>query len=103
MSEENVELVRRAADAFAAEDVEGLVGCADPAIEFEPHLAGVEGNYSGRAGIREFMADAYETLEMRGMDYAEIRDLGDRVWHWAPSTFTEGKAGSRTTFRSRSS
>ena len=42
MSEENVELVRRATDAFAAEDVEGLVGCADPAIEFEPHLAAVE-------------------------------------------------------------
>ena len=79
MSEENVELVRRATDAFAAEDVEELVGCVDPAIEFEPHLAGVEGSYSGREGIREFMADAFETLEMRGMDYGEIRDLGDRV------------------------
>ena len=39
MSQENVELVRRATDAFAAVDVEGLVGCADPAIEFELHLA----------------------------------------------------------------
>jgi hypothetical protein len=66
MSPENVELVRRATDAFAAEDVEGLVGCADPAIEFQPHLAGVERNYSGREGIREFMADAFETLEVRG-------------------------------------
>jgi ketosteroid isomerase-like protein len=79
MSAENVEVMRGALQAFAAQDVEALVGFMAPEIEFEPHLAGVEGNYTGHDGIREFMADAFETLEVVGMRQRDIRDLGHRV------------------------
>jgi ketosteroid isomerase-like protein len=79
MSEENVEVVRRALDAFAANDVEGLLQVVDPEIKFEPHLAMVEGNYKGHDGVREFMTDAFETLRVTGIDHWESRDLGDRV------------------------
>jgi ketosteroid isomerase-like protein len=79
MSEENVEVVRRALDAFAANDVEGLLEVVDPEIKFEPHLAMVEGNYKGHEGVREFMTDAFETLQVTGIDHWENRDLGDRV------------------------
>jgi uncharacterized protein len=79
MSEENVDVMREALDAFAATDAERLVQFTDPEIEFEPHLAGVEGNYRGHDGIREFMADAFETLQVQGIDHLDIRDLGDRV------------------------
>jgi ketosteroid isomerase-like protein len=79
MSQENVEVVRRALDAFAADDVEALLQVVDPEIEFEPHLAMVEGNYKGHDGVREFMRDAFETLRVTGIDHHETRDLGDRV------------------------
>ena len=39
----------------------------------------MEGNYRGHDGIREFMADAFETLEVLRIDHREMRDLGDRV------------------------
>jgi hypothetical protein len=58
MSEENVEIVRDALDAFGAADVERLLQFMDPEIKFEPHLALLEGNYRGHDGVREFMADA---------------------------------------------
>ena len=66
MWQENVELVRRATDAFAAEDVEGLVGCADPADRVPASPRRCRGELQRARGDREFMADAFETLEVRG-------------------------------------
>jgi uncharacterized protein len=79
MSEENLALIHHAFEAFGEQDVEGFVGCMDPEIEFEPHLAGVEGSYRGHDGIRKFMADGSEVIELRRTDLHEVRDLGDRV------------------------
>ena len=80
MSEENVEVVRDALDAFGAADVERLLQFMDPEIKFEPHLALLEGNYRGHDGVREFMADAFEAPEVSvpRID-RDFRDLGDRV------------------------
>jgi ketosteroid isomerase-like protein len=81
MSEENVEVVRNALAAFEAADVERLIQCTDPQVEFEPHLALVEGNYRrGYDGIREFMADAFPRPEVSvRIEHRDFRDLGDRV------------------------
>ena len=79
MPEENLELFRRAFDAFGRQEVEAFVECMDPEIDFEPHLALVEGKYHGHDGIRQFMADASEDMEVRRTDLDEIHDLGDRV------------------------
>ena len=79
MSEQNLALMRRAFTAFEAGDVEGYLECMDPQVVFEPRLAMVEGGYRGHDGIRRFMADAIEVMEVRQTDLDEIRDLGDRV------------------------
>jgi ketosteroid isomerase-like protein len=71
--------MRRAFDAFDAQDVEAFVSCMDPEIEFEPHLAMVEGGYRGHDGIRQFMADGSEVIELRRTVVDEVRDLGDRI------------------------
>jgi hypothetical protein len=68
MSEENVEVMRDALDAFGAADVERLIQFMDPEIEFEPHLALLEGNYRGHDGVRQFMADAFGSPEGWGAD-----------------------------------
>jgi ketosteroid isomerase-like protein len=79
MGEENLDLMRRAFDAFGRHDVEAFVECMDPEVEFEPHLALVEGNYRGHEGIRQFMADGFEAMEVLRTDLDEVLDLGDRV------------------------
>jgi ketosteroid isomerase-like protein len=81
MSEENVEVVRAALEAFAAADVERFLQFMDPEIDFEPHLALVEGNYGrGYDGVRRFMADAFPRDEVSvRIDHRDFRDLGDRV------------------------
>ena len=71
--------MNRAFDAFARQDVEGFVQCMDSAVLFEPHLAGVEGEYRGHDGIRQFMADGSDVIELLRTDLDEIRDLGNRV------------------------
>jgi ketosteroid isomerase-like protein len=80
MSEENVEVVRDALNAFGAADAERLLQFMDPEIEFEPHLALLEGNYRGHDGVRKFMADAFPRPEVSvRSDHRDFRDLGDRV------------------------
>jgi ketosteroid isomerase-like protein len=79
MAEANLDLMRRAFEAFGAQDVEAFVQCMDADVEFEPRLAGVEGNYHGHEGIRQFMADGSEVFELRGTEVEEIRDLGDGI------------------------
>jgi ketosteroid isomerase-like protein len=80
MSEENVEVMRDALDAFEAADAERLVECMDPEIQFEPHLALVEGVYRGHDGVMEFMADAFPRPDVSvRIDHPDFQDLGDRV------------------------
>jgi ketosteroid isomerase-like protein len=82
MSDENIDIMRGALDAFSAADVERLLEFMDPEIEFEPHLAGVEGNYGGHNGIREFMSDAFpysDSGQVVRIKQLDIRDLGDRI------------------------
>ncbi len=70
----------------------------DPEIAFEPHLAGVRGNYGGHNGIREFMPDAFpfsdsgQDVRIERTQQGDIRDLADRVLalgtfelHWRES------------------
>jgi ketosteroid isomerase-like protein len=76
MSRENLALMDRAFTAFGEQDVEGFVRCMDPEVEFEPRLAGVEGRYRGNEGIRQFMADGSEVMEVRRTDVHEVRGSG---------------------------
>jgi ketosteroid isomerase-like protein len=79
MSGENVEIVRAVMNAFAREDLPAFLPLMDPEINFEPHLAGVEGSYRGHDGVERFFADAFESFEILDANYADIRDLGDQV------------------------
>jgi ketosteroid isomerase-like protein len=81
MSEENVELVRRAVKAFNDRDIDWLEGWITEDYEFVPYLATVveTTTYRGRAGLRKYQEDAdaaWETIQVR---VDEIRDLGNRL------------------------
>ena len=79
MSEENVDVFRRGAEAANRADTEEFSRMVDPDLVFEPLRAATEGAYVGHNGILRFWADTEETFELFQLDYTDIRDLGDRV------------------------
>jgi uncharacterized protein len=79
MSQENVEIVRRQADAVNRRDVDAVLSDMDPEIEFIPRRAAVQGTYHGHKGIRDFFADTFETFDLFEATNEEIHDLGDRI------------------------
>ena len=80
MSEENIEVARRATDAFNRRDVEELVEVSHPDSEWLPFRAQVEGGvYRGHDGIRQFVVDMEEDWSRFQVEPVELIDLGDRV------------------------
>jgi ketosteroid isomerase-like protein len=80
MSKEQLELVRRAFDAYSRGDPEALVALCDP--QFEMHLTGVAGEavrYAGADGIHEMCRDMAESWCAFAVEIEEVHDLDDRV------------------------
>src|ERR1700692_1285446 len=79
MSQENVELHRRAIEAFNAHDVEAFVAHCDPSVEAHSVFAAVGGGvYHGHDGLRSFFSDAGDTWgdQIRG-EVEAFFDLGE--------------------------
>jgi ketosteroid isomerase-like protein len=81
MSQENVEILKRAIDAFDRRDIESLALLMTSDFEwFGALLGSVEGgSYSGRDGMERYFADAADTWEEFRSVTGEFRDLDDRV------------------------
>jgi ketosteroid isomerase-like protein len=81
MSQQNVNVVRRALEAFPRGDVEEMLTYMDPEGEWHSAIVGgAEGNvYRGHEGFRRWYADSFESFEEIEGEWSEFRDLGDRV------------------------
>ncbi len=83
MSQENVEAFNRAVDAFDRQDFEAMLEELDAAVEWYdavPMLLGGEATvYRGHEGVRNLWLDLDDAFEERGVEFPEIRNLGDRV------------------------
>jgi ketosteroid isomerase-like protein len=81
MSQENVELVRRAYDAFRRKDVEALVALHEPTCEISPLIVRVEGGtpYRGHEGVRAFWKDVHAAFDDWLPEPEEISDYGDTL------------------------
>ena len=62
MSQENVELTRRAFQAFGDRDLDTLLVLLDDDVEAFPILAGMEGGYHGHDGVRRWWAALFGTF-----------------------------------------
>jgi hypothetical protein len=98
MSEENVDRFIEVAEAFNRRDVGGLLRIMDPEIQFEPQQAALQGTYVGHEGVGEWLADLVQHYEIESghVDYADIRDLGDRVLGIGTLRFTGKGSGIET-------
>jgi hypothetical protein len=83
MSEQNVELHRRAIEAFNDRDLDAFIALADRDMELIPLNLELEGGaYRGHDGVRSFW-DAYLTVFPDfGVEADEVRDLGDVTVAW---------------------
>jgi ketosteroid isomerase-like protein len=81
MSHKNVEIVKRALDAFNRRDLDAYDDLYTPDYQWFPALTGTieGGNYRGREGMETWFVEASDTWEWFRMLTDEVRDLGDRV------------------------
>jgi ketosteroid isomerase-like protein len=78
MSRENVELHRRAIEAFNRRDLETWLELADERVEFVPLNLELEGgSYRDHAGVRQFWADYLSVFPDFTVEADEVRDLGE--------------------------
>jgi ketosteroid isomerase-like protein len=81
MSQQNVELVRSAYEAYNRRDVEAVLACFDPAIDWHTpsslawgaHVSGIEAVAQFFQGLQPYMGDRHEVA------IDELLDAGDRV------------------------
>lgn len=77
MSQQDVELVRRAMEAWNREDIDELIPLSDPEVEFVSIFAGMEGRtYRGYDGLRRYFADMKDVWAEFHRDIEGMTDAG---------------------------
>ena len=79
MSEENVELVRRAYKGFADVGVAPLAELAHPSVEWIPDRRVGEGPIQGRDKVSEFFTDRAAMFGEMEYEVEQTWDLGEQV------------------------
>jgi ketosteroid isomerase-like protein len=79
MSQENVELVYEANDAFNRRDLDSLLALADLDIEYIPRVLELEGgdSYRGHDGIRSWWESWLAAVPDFNTKVEEVQDLGN--------------------------
>ena len=81
MSQENVEIARRAYEAFNRGDLQAMVADLAPNFEYATTgaIPGMTGVYRGGAGILGFLEWIWSEFERPSMEVHELVDAGDQV------------------------
>jgi ketosteroid isomerase-like protein len=79
MSQENVEIVRRAYEAFSRAGLDALLEHFHPNAEYDitAAIGPYAGMYYGRAAIRNFLADYFESWEYVQMEPEDFIEVGE--------------------------
>jgi hypothetical protein len=80
MSQENVEVIRRAVEALNDRDVNRYLACCTEDVALLPPTSAIEGAYEGVAGVRRFLADVQEAMPDFRLDIERLESIGsDRM------------------------
>jgi ketosteroid isomerase-like protein len=79
MSQENVELLRRAVDAFNRRDQDEFLALMDDEVEAHSRIVAVEGGYRGLEAICRWWDDFLGSFPDYTIVVEEARDLGNVV------------------------
>jgi len=77
MSQENVELFRRASEAFNDGDLDAFLAFFDTEVAASPRLAPIEGEYRGHDGVRLWWESLRGTFPDFHSEVVAVRDLGN--------------------------
>src|SRR5882672_9070879 len=77
MSQENVEVVKRAIAALNERDVRLYLTLCDPDVELISPVAPLEGASTGAEGIRQFFAGLQEATSRFRLDVERLQAVGD--------------------------
>jgi len=77
MSRENVELLRKALDAYNRHDLDAFLALMQEDVRATPRMAAVEGAYEGHDGIRRWWESTLAAFTDFGSEVFEVRDLGN--------------------------
>ena len=80
MSQENVEVIRRAVEALNDRDAERYLACCTNDIVLRPPTSEIEGEYEGEAGVRRFIADIQAAMPDFRLGIERVESIGpDRM------------------------
>jgi ketosteroid isomerase-like protein len=80
MSQENVEAVRRALEAYEREGLDGYLRYLDPEIEWTSTDAYIErATYRGHEGVRRYLGTMEEEFDDLRIEPVELIDAGEQV------------------------
>jgi len=99
MSQENVEVVRRALVALDRRDVEGYLAVASPEIELITPASPLQGRIVGHEGIRTFFRELWRYSDASGFHVEEIRAVEERVLAFFVLTATGRQSAVETSSR----
>jgi ketosteroid isomerase-like protein len=79
MQQQNVEIAKRAIEAFNAREIETFMSLVTPDFEWSPSMSAIENRlFVGPAGVREYFAafgDAWERFQIVPGEFREAIDL----------------------------
>lgn len=79
MSQENVEVVRRALQAYAEEGLDAMAEFWDPDIDWRAAEGAIDdfGEMHGKAAVRSYLQDWVDMFDDLNLVAEELRDVGD--------------------------
>jgi hypothetical protein len=78
MSQENVDVVRRAVAALNARDLDGYLACCTDDLELHTPLEAFVGVYEGRDGIKRWLVDVEDGAPDFHIDLQDVKAVGSR-------------------------
>ena len=83
MSQENIEALRRAAEASNRRDYDAFLEEFDPDVEWHGIFGVMFGGEAtllrGHEGLLEYLRDTDEAFDVRDVQWSGFRDLGERI------------------------
>jgi ketosteroid isomerase-like protein len=84
MSKENIDAMKRGAEAFNRRDIDAMLEEVDSEIEWAaalPVILGGETTVSrGHEAVREMFRDLFDVLDDIRVEYTDFHELGDRLF-----------------------
>jgi len=93
MSQENLEVTRRAYAALQRDDIDAFLAYVHPDAEWHSLVLEMEGTFHGHDGVREWWSSLRAVFPDWAPSLVETRDLGEHVLAHASATASARESG----------